>query len=135
MAKLKYKELHGYKYLLMRNMQVAVDIPVNCQNDYIILRDGVLTMREDYAWDGASGPAMDTPDFMRGSLFHDGLYQLMREKLLDIKYRDAADRLLQKICLEDGMGKFRAGYVYQFVRWFAKSAATNPSKLGKVVEI
>ena len=54
---------------------------------------------------------------MRGSLIHDALYQLMRERYLDKeKYREPADRLLQSICKEDGMSSLRAWLVYLGVR-------------------
>jgi hypothetical protein len=36
-----------------------------------------------YAWNGPSGPTLDTRNFMRGSLVHDALYQLMREGRMD----------------------------------------------------
>lgn len=59
----------------------------------------------------------------------------MREEKLDrIKYRENADQLLKKICLEDGMNSFRASYVYQFVRWFGESAA-RPKDESKEWEI
>jgi hypothetical protein len=55
---------------------------------------------------------------MRGSLVHDVLYQLIREKHLPLSYRDKADRLLQQMCKEDGMWAIRAWYVYQGVSTF-----------------
>jgi hypothetical protein len=45
---------------------------------------------------------------MRGSLFHDALYQLLRLELISHKERVKADRLLSDICKEDGMWKWRA---------------------------
>jgi hypothetical protein len=82
-------------------------------------------LKKSCAWDGPSGPTIDTKGFMRGSLVHDGLYQLMRDGLLDHEeYRKDADLLLKAICLEDGMSRFRAWYVYHGVRLFAGSAAT-----------
>jgi len=59
---------------------------------------------------------------MRGSLVHDALYQLMRKKQLPVSYKDYADKLLHDICIEDGMSKFRAWYVYHAVRLFGKGA-------------
>jgi hypothetical protein len=86
-------------------------------------KHGKLSIASGYAWDGASGPAIDTDTFMRGSLVHDALYQLMRLGLLPIEFRDTADLLLKKICLEDGMNRFRAWYVYHAVSMFAARAA------------
>lgn len=77
----------------------------------------VLHVDRGYAWDGPSGPAWDTPTFMRGSLVHDALYQLMREGHLPAsRYRDDADRELKLVCVEDGMIALRAWWVYRGVR-------------------
>lgn len=121
----------GYKYQLKETYTVALDIkpaaPVD--TDYIDLDcDGNLTIHEGYAWDGPSGPTIDTLTFMRGSLVHDALYQLMREGCLDRnEYREAADRALQSICKEDGMWALRAWWVYHAVRLFADPAADPAS--------
>ena len=50
------------------------------------------------------------------SLVHDALYQLIKLGKLNIKYRKAADKVLKHLCLECGMPKWRAEYVYWFVR-------------------
>ncbi len=84
---------------------------------------GVIKIGERYSWDGPSGPAIDTKSFMRASLVHDALYQLMEEGLLDLKFRKAADQTMRKLALEDGMGRFRAWYTYRMVRWFGGSHA------------
>lgn len=80
--------------------------------------DGVLEIGVNYAWDGPSGPTIDTPSFMRGSLVHDALYQLIREGKLPCRLRRTADRLLRELCVEDGMWRWRAAYVYASVRLF-----------------
>jgi hypothetical protein len=110
----------GYKYQLKEDYIDSIDIQPGeaIDTEYIALGlDGTLTIREGYAWDGPSGPTFDTLNFMRGSLVHDALYQLMRERHLDREvYRETADRLLQKICQEDGMSELRAWWVYHGVR-------------------
>lgn len=85
-----------------------------------LVSNGYLVINPGYAWDGPSGPTFDTKNFMRGSLVHDALYQLMDEKKLDIKYREDADKILRKICREDGMSFIRAAWVYAAVRVFGK---------------
>jgi len=62
---------------------------------------------------------------MRGSLVHDGCYQLMREKLLPARKRRPADELLRLICLEDGMSRVRADYVFHAVRAFGASSSKS----------
>ena len=122
-----YKD--GYKYQLHREYAVKTDIlpAVYRDLDYLVLAlDGMLTIRKGYAWDGPSGPTIDTKNFMRGSLVHDALYQLMREKVLDpAVWREPADRLLREMCREDGMSAARAWWVYQGVR-LGGEKATRP---------
>ncbi len=124
-----YKD--GYKYQLKENYTLTIGIKPKetIEIEYINLDTfGLLTIKEGYAWDGPSGLTIDTVSFMRGSLVHDALYQLMRGGYLEAEpYRDVADRLLQAICKEDGMWSIRAWWVYQGVRWFAQ-VAVNPSR-------
>ncbi|HQL42346.1 MAG TPA: DUF1353 domain-containing protein [Spirochaetota bacterium] len=121
-----FRKLTHYKYQLMENYIHATSITLQqecCIDDFVALKkDGQLHIFKGYAWDGPSGPTIDTKDFMRGSLVHDALYQLMRKKQLPVSYKDYADKLLHDICIEDGMSKFRAWYVYQAVRLFGKGA-------------
>jgi len=81
-----------------------------------------------YTHSGRRGPARDTKNFMRASLVHDALYQLIRKKVLSRKWRLEADKELKRICLEDGMSNIRAGYVYRTVRMLAGSAASPKNK-------
>lgn len=122
----------GYKYQLKEIYTLTIDIKptTSIDTEYIDLNtEGNLTISEGYAWDGPSGPTIDTLSFMRGSLVHDALYQLMRESYLDRNvYRKAADLILQKICKEDGMWSIRAWWVYQGVRLFADPAAEPSDK-------
>jgi hypothetical protein len=125
--KVCYRKLKKYEYQLMEDYIVQIDIKPKQNIDYSFLSlstDGALSMRKYYAWDGPSGPTIDTKDFMRGSLVHDALYQLMRLSALDCDiYRKPADQILANICREDGMSRFRAWYVYYAVRIFARKCA------------
>ena len=87
-----------------------------------------LSIKEGYAWDGPSGPTIDTKDFMRGALIHDALYQLLREGQLPKEDRKVADKVLKRTCLEDGMFPLRANVVYLAVRAFASFAADPANK-------
>ncbi len=122
---ISYKE--GYNYQLSEIYTVATDImpPKAIDTEYIKLNmEGILIISEGYAWDGPSGPTIDTLTFMRGSLVHDAFYQMMRAELLDSDvYRKQADDLLQKICKEDGMWFVRAWVVHMAVRIFGGSSA------------
>ena len=135
MTKIFYRD--GYKYQLKQHYTLHVNMkpPVDIDTQFIkFSTSGVLTIKSGYAWDGASGPTTDTKNFMRGSLVHDALYQLMRENHLDhLKFRKLADQELKKICLEDGMSSFRANLVYFIVRWFGDYAA-DPANNHAIIE-
>jgi len=85
---------------------------------------GVIVLRAGYAWNGPSGPTFDTKNFMRGSVVHDAFYQLFREKLLDLGWRETADSELKRMCREDGMSWVRAWWVHRAVRFGGESSAT-----------
>lgn len=124
----------GYKYQLKSEYNGIIGIlpDVAIDTEYISLsQTGEVRLKSGYAWDGPSGPTIDTLNFMRGSLIHDALYQLMRERHLDRgSYREPADRLLQSICRNDGMSSLRAWVVYLGVRFagepFADPASDKP---------
>ena len=124
---ISYKE--GYKYQLFEEYQIDIPIKpdkdVSSSGDYVILsKEGKIVIKKGYAWDGPSGPTIDTQNFMRGSLVHDALYQLMREgSLIKDIHRDPADRLLKQMCKDDDMSSIRAWWVYQGVSKFGESAA------------
>lgn len=118
----------GYKYQLSADYFHRLSFqcpPKFIDTKYIKLNsESSLLIADGYAWDGPSGPAIDTNNFMRGSLVHDALYQLIRNQYLDYDpYRKFADEELRKICLEDGMSKIRAWWVYRAVRDFGGPAA------------
>jgi hypothetical protein len=127
-----YKKIHRgkYKYELIRmtwakmpdGIRQFVSRPVG--NDFVVIdANGWMHISSGYAWDGPSGPTIDTKNFMRGSLFHDALYQLMREGMLPQEARLAADRLLRVHCREDGMSAVRAWWVFWGVRIGGASSA------------
>lgn len=126
----------GYKYQLRDDYIALVSIFPKSEivTRFIELEPcGRLLIRVGYAWDGPSGPTFDTLNFMRGSLVHDALYQLMREGHLDHDtHREAADRELQRICREDGMSAIRAWLVYHGVR-LGGGPAANPRLVEKPI--
>lgn len=123
----RYRNLKNYKYQLVSDYSLTIDIKPsdNIRTRFIDLDlQGELTIKNGYAWDGPSGLAIDTRSFMRASLVHDALYQLMRGEYLDCHtYQRYADDLLRAMCLEDGMGKLRAWFNCMVLRVFGRISA------------
>lgn len=121
METITYRKLRGYKYQLIEPFEAhcptILGKNVSIPGMVYLNTMGSLLISAGYCWDGPSGPTIDTPSFMRGSLVHDAFYQLMRAEELDpTVYRILTDRQLRYMCLEDGMNRFRAWYVYRGVR-------------------
>ena len=116
---IKYKS--GYKYQLATNYRVKIPITGHTisQGPIKLTTGGFLTIRKGYAWDGPTW-AIDSKNFMRGSLVHDALYQLMRQgRLSSYAWRGKADKLLRDMCIQDGMWKIRAAWIFWAVQNFA----------------
>ena len=65
---------------------------------------------------------------------HDALYQLMRGGYLDkVTHRKPADKVLQKMCREDGMSAIRAWFVYQGV-WIGGDPSADPANKKPVIK-
>jgi len=134
-ALMKYRKLTGYKYQLMA--RECFDTPyrpgTKIYAPFIRLgKTGRMQVLKGFAWNGASGPTIDTESTMRASLAHDCGYQLIREKWLPFPmWKDnkaKADTLFYHILKEDGMGKIRAWYYHKAVKWFGASSC-RPTNL------
>jgi hypothetical protein len=117
---IRYRRIPRYKYQLTARYehQLGFDVAryfpgqsglVATVPGFIDLyADGRLVIHTGYAWDGASGPTIDTETSKRGSLVHDALYQLIREGLLPRAAKDATDLEFRDLCIDDGMWEWRA---------------------------
>jgi hypothetical protein len=125
----KYKTAYDCVYQDKRFENLFITAP------FIIIKDSVLTVKAGYAWDGPSGPTVDTPSFMEGSCIHDALYQLIRMKVLPPAFRAKADDILEEVCVKRGkMWKLRAKWVRWGVgTWFGKQAAKPRPEENKLI--
>lgn len=127
------KYCSGYKYQLVEDyfhvLPSDFDKIKSFDFGFLNWNPSVLIIRKGYAWDGPSGPTIDTKDFMRASLVHDSLYQCMRQGLIDISLRKACDEELKRICLESGMCSTRASIVYNAVRAFGENSAIGVKEI------
>ncbi len=141
MKRIEYRKLPKYKYRLEAEYHHQTNINTNAYvhrmkgNIWLISLSpsGALACKEGYAWDGASGPTIDTKSTIRASLVHDALYQLISTGKLPKSARRAADRLLYNIMIEDGSSRFRASYYYRAVRMFG--ASHTRKKLKKIEKL
>lgn len=125
----------GYKYQLASKYSITSGIkptePIDTEFIKLNTR-GRLTIVRGYAWDGPSGPVIDTKENMRASLVHDALYQLMRHRKLNADaHKDKADRLFEKICIQDGVSRTIAQIYYLGLKLGGRPD-TDPKKKKKI---
>jgi len=120
-----------YKYQLQETYYVLLPQlkDYRFDADYVSVGDyGMLMVKNKYAWDGPSGPVLDTKENMRASLVHDALYQLMRLEWLPTSFRKTADEIFRDICVEDGVTRWRAWTWYYGLRIGGGTAADPQHK-------
>jgi len=128
----------GYKYQVYAGLEVDTGIipPEPVSTDYASLdMKGLLTFTKGFSYDGPSGPTLDTPGFMAGSLAHDSFYEMLRLGKLPAGrgYRKQADKLLRAMCIENGMTRIRAWWVYRGVR-FGAGPSAKPRNQRKIIQ-
>jgi len=126
----------GYKYQLEDDEVFYTSIfpLVDIVTQFIDLTTtGKLTVKSGYAWDGPSGPTFDRKSNMRGSVAHDALYQLIRQKLLDNICREKADDFIAQCWIEDGMWPWLANTEKVTLKKFGGPAA-DPKNAKKIYE-
>ena len=136
MKKIAYRSLKNYKYQLMRKYEYMTKLRLKKElkiGHFVrLFKSGKILIKEGYAWNGPSGPTIDTKTFMRGSLVHDAFYQIMRSGKLPLIHRKYIDELLGKMCKEDGMSSIRIWYVVKMVKLFAKGSAKPQKERTKI---
>ena len=113
---MKYRK--GYRYQLAEDYSTRIEIVPErtIDTEYVTLSlQGILFIRNGYAWDGASGPTIDCKSSMTASLVHDALYQLMRMTELMPRHRHTADTIVHRMCVAGGMNKIRAWIYFKAV--------------------
>ena len=118
---MKYKS--GYRYKLdevyLHQLPFAVFDARRILGDWIELVEDRLTIANGYAWDGASTGLPWTPKkWLRPSLVHDALYQLIREGQLPMERREDADMVFYQLLRENQVNVLLAFPAYLAVRLF-----------------
>lgn len=127
---IRYRSDYKYQLASAYKVQTAIYPKSDIDTRFIKLNTaGELVVSKAYAWDGPSGPVIDTPENMRASLVHDALYQLMRNKKLSARtHRKTADAAFRDMCKEDGVSGHAANLYYAALRKFGKPAASPQNK-------
>ncbi len=128
---MKYRK--GYLYQLAEDIDFQTNIrPLrSIVTPFITLTlSGHLFIKAGYAWDGASGPTINTDNSMTPSLFHDAIYQLIRRGLLDPIWRETADDAFGEMLKERGMFSLRRKIWVREVKKFG-----SPGKPKKIYEV
>ena len=119
-----YREGLKYQLAQAHSEQINIRPPKAVDTYWVQLSlEGWLTIRAGYGWDGPSGPTIDTPSAMVGSLVHDALYQLIRLGFLSPDTRKTADEEYRHLCIRDGMCRPRAALHFDALRLFGASSA------------
>lgn len=108
--KIHYKA--GYKYQFTRDYScyTGIMLPHDIVRDfYTLTADGWCHIKKGYAWDGPSGPTLDTKDSLRASAIHDCYCQAAKDRLIDYDtFSPQYHQVFKDICLEDEMCSPRA---------------------------
>ncbi|MCG8478879.1 MAG: hypothetical protein MI724_07275 [Spirochaetales bacterium] len=118
----------------------TIDTRFSVDTAFISLRNGTLTIRKGFLWDGPTagniwakltGNRRAKRMLMRGSLVHDALYDLIRmnkfaDKDQERHVAEIADVLLRRLITEDGIPSHEAEMIDAIVERFQKLATARP---------
>ena len=131
---MKYSE-YKYKFKVEENFSIELPFKIpDFEHPYASSKDGILSVKKGYAWDGASGPIINTRDTLVASLVHDVLYQAMRLNLIKSskENRKIADKNFFEILKMHGVNSIRRKVWYFAVRLFGKKSTIKIQENDKV---
>lgn len=132
---MQYYEMKSYRFQVAEDTELELinDIP-NIEFDWFSVNNKKIQIKKGYAWDGASGPTINTKDTIKAYLIHDCLYQAMRLGIVDESNRKTADKELRDQMIKAGCWKIRAYIWYIMVRLFGTSSAKKGNLQGKEIK-
>ena len=116
----RYKLKKDFCIDYQKEFGLALTLRSNLSEPHFTLSDTQLCAKEGYAWDGASGPVVQTKNSVRATLVHDIMCQAMasNRSIRTRKNRRTADRIFLRILKADGMSWPRRQIWYRAVRMF-----------------
>ena len=131
---MKYSK-YKYKFKVEENFSIELPFKIpDFEHPYASSKDSILSVKKGYAWDGASGPIINTRDTLVASLVHDVLYQAMRLNLIKSskENRKIADKNFFEILKMNGVNSIRRKVWYFAVRLFGKKSTIKIQENDKV---
>jgi hypothetical protein len=110
----------GYKLVVAEtfSIQTAI-IGYEIKDEFTSLtKDGLLTIRRGYPWDGNSGPCPDTDDSIEASCGHDVLCDYVNMGWLPVELQPMVDQEYYRIATAKGMWWRRARIILLAIRWY-----------------
>lgn len=131
---MKYYVVKNFKYQVAEDaeLDLVYEFP-DVEFEWFSVKGKKIYIKKGYAWDGASGPTIDTKDTIIASLIHDCLYQAMRLGLLEQDWRKEADKELRDQIIKADGNCLRAVAWYYAVRMFGKNSAKKGNLQGKEI--
>lgn len=149
--KLEYVGRKPWKYQTVARFDVSIEkkydiwvspeVSEEMTNDYFIIlhfnsqnkRVNQISIEAEYAWDGASGPTVDTYGSFKAALVHDAFYQCMRLGYVTPGSRNGVDKLFRDMLEAGGVPPLRRQIWYLGVHLFGKKSTTpKPHKEHKI---
>ena len=131
---MKYSE-YKYKFKVEENFSIELPFKIaDFEHEYASSKDSILSIKRGYAWDGASGPIINTRDTLVASLVHDVLYQAMRLNLIksNSENKKITDKIFFEILKMHGVNSIRRKVWYFAVKLFGKKSTIKIQDNDKV---
>ena len=133
---MKYSE-YKYKFKVEENFSIELPFKIaDFEHEYASSKNGILEIKKGYAWDGASGPVINTKNTLISSLVYDVLYQAMRLNLIksNNENKNLADKNFFEILKMNGVNSFRSRVWYLAVKLFGKKSTIKNQDNDKIKE-
>jgi len=114
------KYWNGFKYVVAETFTVRTAIKGYSIAEPLstLRKDGTLTVITGYAWDGNSGPCLDTRSSMEASCVHDVLCDYINHGLLPATLQPLVDQEYYTICVRKKMWWRIARWRMLAIRWY-----------------